>query len=119
MELKGVRLVVRCLLIILGLVVAQAIPEPAHHLQSDLMVSRYGELLGPPNFVLLPKDDGEAYDDNMEGDGGTVLEGFDEGGGEDCDKLPYGPTTQGGKDQLTPNWVFSIPLSVFIIQLLS
>ncbi|XP_070852434.1 uncharacterized protein [Drosophila suzukii] len=111
MELNGGCVVLSCLLIVLGVVVAQAIPLPAQYqisldAQSDLMVNRYGE-------------SGEQlrFDDNITA--GAVLEGFDEGSGEDCDELPYGPTTPGGQDQLTTSLVSFVPMCLFIIQILS
>ncbi|XP_041674244.1 uncharacterized protein LOC108109347 [Drosophila eugracilis] len=119
----GVFLVLGCLLIVLSLAVAHAVPVPAPQqmsleVPSDLLSSGYDE---PPEMEgLLPKpktEEEEIFDDNEIGE--VVLEGFDEGSGEDCDKLPYGPTTQAGEGRLTPGLVFGVPISLLLIQLLS
>jgi len=148
MELNGGCVVLSCLLIVsrfgvcmihsivyntssdqvLCVVVAQAIPLPAQYqisldAQSDLMVNRYGESGEQLSMVRQPKEDDdededeEGFDDNITA--GAVLEGFDEGSGEDCDELPYGPTTPGGQDQLTTSLVSFVPMCLFIIQILS
>ncbi|XP_037723214.1 uncharacterized protein LOC119555671 [Drosophila subpulchrella] len=130
MELNGGCVVLSCLLIVLGVVAAQAIPLLAQYqmsldVQSDLIANRYGESREQLSMVRQPKededqdedDDEEGFDDNITA--GAVLEGFDEGSGEDCETLPYGPTTPGGQDQLTTSLVSCVPMCLFIIQFLS
>ncbi|XP_017122520.1 uncharacterized protein LOC108142936 [Drosophila elegans] len=122
------RLVISFLLIVLVDVVVQAVPLPTHHqvslnIRSNLLMSRYGEPLEPlrsfensqERIFLQPKGE-EGFDDNQ--GGGVVLEGFDEGSGEDCDELPYGPTTQAGKDPLTAILGICVPMGLIMIQFL-
>ncbi|XP_016948990.1 uncharacterized protein LOC108023854 [Drosophila biarmipes] len=122
MELNGGCVVLGCLLIVLGAVAAQAIPPPAQYRislddQADLMVNRYGEPREQLSDVRQPKkDEDEGYDDNRTEQ--PVLEGFDEGGGGDCDGLPYGPTTPGGQGQVTASLASCLPLCLVLTQLL-
>ncbi|XP_016979770.1 uncharacterized protein LOC108045090 [Drosophila rhopaloa] len=121
----AVRVFIIFFYIVLALVVVQAVPLPALHQvsfndPSDLMMSRYGEPLVQDPFrsfenskerIVLQAKQEDGFDDNQGGK--VVLEGFDEGSGEDCDKLPYGPTTKAGQDPLTAS--FCDPIALIII----